>query len=190
MRIKVVKFGGSVITSKESDHNFNKEIVRRLASELPDNGQQCILVHGTGLVGKPPAEEFGYLESGFIPEVSNLLSLEIKIALRRLNLMFIDVLVKSSVKAIPIDTGAFFNESMDGVRDEQRLAWLGMLLEHGLTPVFYGDLVPVSNGGFKVFSSDVISLILSKALQLDKMLFLSDVDGVYRDSNEKKRFNF
>lgn len=185
MGLQIIKFGGSVITDQDADFLFNRETVRRLARELPDRGRGCILIHGTGHVGKPPAARFGYLESGHIPPSSHLVALEIKMALRRLNQMFVETMLASSIAAIPFDTASFFNEEMNSIRDEQRLSWLRMIVDQGLTPVFYGDLVPLASGGFQVFSSDVIALILSRTLRPERMLFLSDVPGVYGAADQK-----
>lgn len=183
MDLKIIKFGGSVITDRNSKELFNSQAVLHLGSELPDNGRNCILIHGTGQVGKPPASKYGYLETGHLPSEKNHIALKIKTQLRRLNQLFVDTMMASSILAYPLDTASFFNDRMGAVKSPQNLTWLKQLLNEGLTPVFYGDLVPFSGGGFKVFSSDVIALILCRALQPDRMLFLSNVPGVYRSGD-------
>ena len=181
MELNIVKFGGSVITDGTSANGLDRKTVRRLAEELPGRGRGCILIHGTGRVGKPPAIRYGYLESGHLPAERTPIALQIRADLRRLNQMFVETMLSASVAAIPLDAAAVFNARMDGFRDPPGPRRIGALLDRGLTPVFYGDMVPAAGGGFRVFSSDVIALILCRALRPEKMLFLSDVPGVYPD---------
>lgn len=179
MKHSIIKLGGSVITDMTSKNHFNKKNTLRLARELYPFSKGCILVHGTGHIGKPPAVKYGYVESGIIQKKDRLIALNIKSKIRQLNQFVIQTLISASIPAIPIDILWIYNESKDHFRNNGIEKFLLELLDNSIVPVFYGDLVPRADGSFKVISSDYIALILAKILHPENVLFLSDVSGVY-----------
>ncbi|MCB9352708.1 MAG: hypothetical protein H6573_35280 [Lewinellaceae bacterium] len=189
METNIIKFGGSVITDTSSKEHFNKKNTVRLARELYPHHKNCVLVHGTGHIGKPPAILYGYLESGVLLPSQYLAALNIKSALRRLNQRFVDVLLSENIPAIPIDILQFYGWPDFQLDLPKLIRALFQLLDRGLVPVFYGDLLPQSDGSFIVFSSDLITLILAKNLNPLKVIFLSDVEGVYADTESRGKAN-
>jgi isopentenyl phosphate kinase len=187
MNSNIIKFGGSVITDKKCKGFFNEKNTYRLAKELYPHSRGCILIHGTGLVGKPPAIKHGYLEDGVIPKGKSLLALNIRSELRQLNQLVVKTLLSVSIPVIPFDTSHYFNESMNSLRHKDLQHSLTHTIENGFVPTFYGDLMPRSNGSFKVFSSDTIALILARTLKPDKVLFLSSVKGVYPHQSDRSK---
>lgn len=186
MKFNIIKIGGSVITDRAHENGFNEEAMGRLAQELRPHQKGSIVVHGTGLVGKPPAVEHGYVDDGIIGSDRSLLALTIKSQLRELNQRVVATLLSARVPALPFDVAHCFNQSMDDLGPGGVGEMLRRTLECGLVPVFYGDLMPRSDGRFQVFSSDTIVLILARTFRPDQVLFLSNVDGVYarRSSGE------
>ena len=185
MNFNMIKFGGSVITSETCEGFFNEKNTYRLAKELLPHSRGCTLIHGTGLIGKPPAIRYGYLNDGIIPKSRSLLALKIRNELRQLNQRVVKTLLSASIPVIPFDNVHYFDESMSGLQYEGLRRSLIQTIENGFVPIFYGDLMPRSDGSFRVFSSDSIALILAKTLKPDKAIFLSDVKGVY--SNQSYR---
>jgi isopentenyl phosphate kinase len=52
-------------------------------------------------------------------------------------------------------------------------------LDQGLIPVLYGDLVPDLTLNFSICSADVSSAYLANVLNAERLLFGTDVDGIY-----------
>ncbi len=180
--MRIIKFGGSVITAATAPGRFNEQNTRRLASELAPHARDCVLVHGTGHVGKPPALEHGYVQSGLLSRAQALTALRIKAELQRLNQLFVEVLLSSSVQAMSFDVAECFNEAMTGLRRPGLRRRLLTTLHNGIVPVFSGDLMPLTGGGFRVFSSERIVLILAEALRPETVFFLTSAPGVYGES--------
>jgi isopentenyl phosphate kinase len=174
----IIKFGGSIVTSPSAPEFFWKENVRRLAEELAPHRHRSILLHGTGLVGKPHARKFNYLIERRMNPQQRLIALELRSNLRRLNNAVVSALVEAGIPAIPFDIIHCFDESMTNFRHTNIISELKNTIERGLTPVFYGDLMPAPDGSFRVFSSDAMCLILARALRPDNLIFLTDTDGV------------
>lgn len=179
MEINLVKIGGSVISRESSEDRFERATVQSIARQLHPFQKGLILVHGTGFVGKPPAITYGYYKSGHAAKEDYLAMLGIKDELRVLNHRFVRTMLEEDIPVMPFGISHMFTESMDCLKPgaEQEIK---DVLANGYVPVFYGDLIMCRDGSFRVFSSDVITFLLSRVFHPQHTVFLSDVDGVYR----------
>jgi len=185
--MRLIKFGGSVITRVDPTESFDAENLTRLASELNGLGHGTVLVHGTGHIGKPYAVEYGFLADGLISADQTNLIAEIKDALRNLNARVVEILVASGVPAFSASPALFFDSRMKDFRQDNLIRKLTDQLERKCVPVFYGDLMPLSDGQYQVFSSDRIMAILARRLSPRQVIFLTDVPGVFgRDEHGKR----
>jgi len=178
VKTRIIKFGGSIITDPDFDDGFHRPNIERLAAELQSCATGCIVVHGTGLVGKPPAHEYGYVDTGIIPRDQHLIASRIRRSLRHLNLQVVDCLLAAGISAVPMHV-ACFADTGHALRSDDLSVQLLSMLGQGCVPVFYGDLLRLADGRFRVFSSDTMALILVQAVQADEMLFLTRARGVY-----------
>ena len=179
----VIKLGGAVITSADDTDGLNKAVMKRLADELASLPARLVLVHGTGAVGKPPAIIHGFVGTGALAADRAQVACEIHHSLRNLNQAIVGNLLAAGLPAIGIDPGLLFNEQFDGWRAPASKAFLGDFLDQGLVPVLYGDMVPGSDGVFRVLSSDVIACLVGVELAADHLIFLSNVPGVFAKGN-------
>lgn len=187
--MRLIKFGGSVITRVDPTESFDAENLTRLASELKGlgRGHGMILVHGTGHIGKPYAVEHGFLADGLISADQTNLIAEIKGALRSLNARVVEILVTSGVPAFAASPALFFDSCMKDFRQDNLIRELTDQLEQKCVPVFFGDLMPLPDGRHQVFSSDRIMAILARRLLPRQVIFLTNVPGVFgRDEHGKR----
>ncbi len=180
MDVNLVKIGGSVISRASSPEKFEYSLVTELAEQLLPFKRGLMLVHGTGYVGKPPAITYGYYKTGKTQKKDSLAMVALKEELRLLNHRFVQTLVEKSLPAVPFAISQVFTPAMDSLRPgaEEEIC---LALKSGFVPVFYGDLIMCGDSCFRVFSSDVIILLLSEVFKPVNTVFLSDVDGVYRN---------
>lgn len=179
----VIKLGGAVITRSDDPAGLDQDVMQRLAGELATLSARMILVHGTGAVGKPPAIEHGFVGTAALPVDRAHLACDIHHRLRGLNQAVVASLLAAGIPAIGIDPGLLLNGDFNGWRASGCDAFLGDLLEHGVVPVVYGDMIPGPDGVFRVLSSDVIACRLAIELAADHLIFLSNVPGVFADGN-------
>ena len=184
--MSIIKFGGSVITDASQVDLYNSTNTRRLANELYPYFRGSVLIHGTGHVGKPPAIRYGYYKSGVIQRQDRLIAIQIRQELRLLNQRFLQTFISASIPVIPLDIVHFFEASMDRLVDPDACDRLLDLISNGLVPIFYGDLMPQTDGSFRVFSSDTMALVLAKTLAPENVFLLSDVNGLYADGPHKE----
>jgi isopentenyl phosphate kinase len=177
--LKIIKIGGSVLTGKHDFPSYDFKNTLRIAQELSKNHKECVLVHGTGSYGKPPAVNFGYNQKGIIDKDDKMLALDIKHSLRQLNQLVVQTLLDARVPAITFNIDHFVNKETLQIEIFNLEKSLSALVNQDILPVLYGDLISNTDGSYQVYSSDQIVLELAKIFKPKSVFFLSDVAGVF-----------
>lgn len=187
-RLIVIKLGGSLITDKESvTPKPRMRIIRRIASEsknLIKTGFQLILVNGAGSFGHPLANRY-QLQEGVRTEEQKLgYSLTVQ-SITDLNSLVVKELLRVGVPAISVPPHVLVKQS-EGKLVSFDETMIRDFLNRGFVPVLCGDAVLDEQRGGSILSADVIVPYLAQRLQAKKVVFLSDVDGVF-ESDPKFR---
>jgi len=183
-QVKVVKFGGSVITFKERPLTIRSDVIKYLVNEISQvikgfEDLKLILVHGGG--------SFGHYVVKECLKTSNVLTDECfsktTYTMTVLNVIIVRELINAGLQAISLPPHAVFLRDNNGVlRYDLRV--INECISRGIIPVLYGDVI-ISGNSYEVLSGDTISWILAKELSADELIFLTDVNGVY-DKDPKK----
>ena len=178
----LVKLGGSVITDKSRLKVFRGSSCARLARELNPAKSELALVHGAGSFGHIEAKKHS-LHRGFKKEAQLKHVAAVQRDVRELNLRVLEALIDGDIKAVSIPPAA--SATFDGGKikvfepDPFRV-----VLDLGLSPVTFGDVVPDESMGFSICSGDLMMEALAKAFEPAVVVFCADVDGVF-DSDPK-----
>lgn len=175
----LIKLGGSVITNKTKYMAFNRFHVSRLCEEIKRSGKEVIIVHGAGSFGHVVAKEHqlqnGYVDDSQIPGV-----VKVSFDMRQLNSKVMDELVDAGIDAVSIPTGSCFQmEDGELVGDTEILQ---KYVELGIMPVMFGDVVIDRKRRFGICSGDKIMEFLADLFAPERVIFVSDVDGLYEDN--------
>jgi isopentenyl phosphate kinase len=180
--LRVVKLGGSVITRKREVERVRAKTLARLAAEIASvRDTDLIVLHGAGSFGHPGAKRFGLAMPPTPGAAARLRARGAAIVaaeVRRLHLLVLRALVDAgaSPASVPMATHA--------TNREGRLASLDVgpfraALAGGRAPVSFGDVVPDEAWGSSILSADTIALEVTRTLHPDRVVFVSDVAGVY-----------
>lgn len=180
----IIKLGGSVLTGKSSSPSFDQSNTKRIIEELVPFYSKSIFIHGTGSYGKPPAIKYGYYKSGIISKKNRAVALKVKYSIRQLNKKVLDLFHLVNIPAMTFDINSYYDPQKDIINKNQLIDWLLELTNQDILPVFYGDLVLMENGDYRVLSSDEIVFALAKIIHPESVIFLSDVEGVFLDAQE------
>ncbi len=174
----LVKLGGSVITDKSRLRTFRRAACERLAGELrPALGEGLVVVHGAGSFGHIMAKRHE-LHKGFKRKSQLEHVAGVQRDVRELNLRVLEALMDKGVSAVsmpPAATSVFDAGEVSSFDPEP----YSNLLELGLTPVTFGDVVPDGSMGFSICSGDLMMLQLAKSFRPRLAVFCADVDGVF-----------
>lgn len=173
----LIKLGGSVITDKAQYRNFNKERVSRLCSEIKNSGQKVLVVLGAGSFGHVLSKQHN-LHNGFVSADQIPAAAMVQYDVRDLSQMVVKELIDAGIPAVSVPPGSCF--VMDNgqliANDTEAIERLYAL---GIMPVMAGDLVVDRTKGFGICSGDQLTEILAELFDIHKIVFVSDIDGLY-----------
>ena len=177
-KLTILKLGGSVITKKEKELTPNKRAITRLAKEIEQaKVKHLLLIHGGGSFGHPIAEKYhikeGYKDKyqilGFSKTHQNMIAL---------NEIVLNALIKRRIPAVSLQPSAFVTTDNGRIKFmETRI--IRKLLELGVTPVLYGDVILDSTLGFTILSGDQLATSLALKLGAERIIMGVDEDGIY-----------
>jgi len=186
----IVKLGGSVITKKsENKLEINQENLGRLCREIGDAKEETncslMVVHGAGPYGHFFAEKYR-LNEGYLGEESIKGMCETRHSMEKLNAAVVDSLNKAGVNAVA------FQPSAGGVMKNRKLVSfpleaLKKMLELGLTPVGYGDVLMDLKTGLNILSGDHLTPYLATQLKASRIVIATDVSGIFDGDPNKNR---
>jgi isopentenyl phosphate kinase len=179
--VVLVKLGGSLLTDKRKVDAFRSALARRLLREL-DGITDLVLVHGAGGFGHPHVKA-GNLGTGPFTAKRQAAAKRTTEALAEL-----EALVAAAAPAdmplaqIPLSNARRANGRLTGFP----LRHVKAALAAGEIPVLHGSLILDDGAGVSVLGGDEIMARLAKALKPTRVVFATDVDGVFdRDPREK-----
>jgi isopentenyl phosphate kinase len=177
----VVKLGGSVITRKQREERLRPKVLARLAEEIVAAETPMILLHGAGSFGHPGAVRFGLARAPATdagPHARSRGAAIVATEVRRLHLAVLQALVRAGGRpeSIPVSTHA---RNQGGRLAGFDPAPFRTALSAGRLPVSFGDVVPDGAWGSSILSADTIALALARELPVTRVLFVSDVPGVF-----------
>ncbi|MBE6522341.1 MAG: isopentenyl phosphate kinase family protein [Thermoplasmata archaeon] len=179
----LIKLGGSVITDKSEYKKFNREQTARLCAEIAASGKGVLVVHGAGSYGHVLSKQYqlqhGLQDFRQIPAVA-----QVQHDVRELSLNVVEEMIKVGMPAVSVPPGSCF------VMDNGRLIVdnpesIKALAHIGVMPVLFGDVVADRSKGFGICSGDQAMEALAKIFKPDRIVFVSDVDGLYTSDPKK-----
>lgn len=179
----LLKLGGSVITDKTQPFTARLEVIERLAGEiknaLDERGDDLRLIigHGAGSFGHEVAAKYQTHRGANRPD-SWLGFAEVAAAAAGLNNLVMSALRQAGVPAMKFQPSASTRS-----RGEQLMYFetfpIKEVLQHGLTPVVYGDVSVDANQGMSIVSTEKLFDNLARELSPDRIVLCGQVDGVY-----------
>lgn len=181
----VVKFGGSAITDKRCLETLREQNLTSAADVIREcvlRGLRCVVVHGAGSFGHHQAKEYnvnGGIQGteGEKERTRHGVCLT-RLSVTKLNHTVVRSLVDRQVSAIGLSSvGCWVTES--GEISRHCVTGITELLDKGFVPVLHGDCVMDVIKGCHILSGDVIIKTICQEADVKRVVFLSDVPGVF-----------
>ena len=195
-KISVVKYGGSAMSNEELQKNVIKDVTL-----LKLVGFKPIIVHGGGKAISRWVEKVGK-EPSFVNglRVTDEETMEIaEMVLGRVNKNLVTMVEELGVKAVGIsgkDGGLLKVEKK--YSDGKDIGFVGNITEVDpkviydlLEKDFLPIIAPIGlDENFQTYNinADDAACAIAKAVGADKLVFLTDIEGLYRDINDKSTF--
>jgi isopentenyl phosphate kinase len=183
-----VKFGGSLITEKNTPYTINYRALTRIVKELKETIErdpqlQLLVGHGGGSFPHPVADSFKTAE-GFVHATSVRGFALCQNAASTLNRIVVDLMVDYAIDAVSIQPSACCVTTEGKIADFFTQP-IEVAITDGLVPVVFGDCVFDTVKGCSIVSTEQIFSYLSGALQPSRVLVVGLVDGVYTADPQK-----
>lgn len=175
-----MKLGGSIITNKRSGKSIIKtRVIRRLAREVAhDLHSPLILLYGAGSFGHPLAHQ--YKLSGRSLSFDALAGMaKTTSAVRELGTTLADIFLEEGIPVVPLQTSSFVREQK-GRLIITNYSLIEDILSHGGIPSFGGDVIIADHRRTAIASADALASELVRHFHSQKLLFATDVSGVYK----------
>ncbi|HEV8289803.1 MAG TPA: isopentenyl phosphate kinase [Candidatus Norongarragalinales archaeon] len=186
----IVKVGGSVLTNKHGYEQVNTTALERVAGAIAKahSKHDVVLVIGVGSFGHPQVVKHG-INNGVFTREKMIGVADTRVAVTRLSQLVLQTLIKHGVPAICFPVVAIAESRNKRLR-AMFTPELQKILRAGFVPLLHGDMVFDSKLNASVLSGDQIVPFLAKKLHAKRMVFGTDVDGVFnadpkRDSSAK-----
>lgn len=184
--ITLIKFGGAVLTDKQTPCTINRDTMARLVRQLSSYSRglqgRVILGNGGGSFGHYYATEFDLTHGVDTPEKLTALCMG-KAGNAYLNGELIQSLLRNQIPACACPISSSFL-----AEGEHLEIWTQILLylEHSILPVVYGDMIYSDNEECQIISTEKIFLAFARTLlqnpdigyRVGKVIFCTDRGGV------------
>ena len=177
-RLTIIKLGGSVVTNKLKPLTFNYNSVDNIAKIIKNFDGPVMIVHGAGSFGHYYAKYYGVSDK---PTRSIKSVIKIRDSMQLLHSKIINVFQKNKLDTFSFSPIYMYNNN------KIPNSWKKILthsLSFGLIPTTFGDVL-LGSKGFYIISGDVIVLDLCRLLKPSRVVFASNIDGIYEDINDK-----
>lgn len=189
-KLLIIKLGGAVITHKDSPiPKARIDVIQKLSKQiraLVDLDYKIILVHGAGSFAHGIVKKYDLHHGMKTSEQEKAFKLAQE-SMLKLNKVVTDALTKVGLSSISLPPHTFITQE-SGKLKEFDPNLVSIHLKNKIIPVLFGDMVLDDSWGCSVLSGDTIVCYLGSKLKPEKVIFLSDVDGVF-DSDPRKNPN-
>jgi isopentenyl phosphate kinase len=176
----LVKLGGSVVTFKDKPLTANTEAIDRISKSLKMLDAPVIIVHGGGSFGHYWSVQYDMhtKASGYDAHGVSIVH-ESMIAL---NQVIINSMIRSGLNPYGLPPSVFTS----GQRPlAAKIRQLLSMARSKVTPVTFGDVVYVDRAKYSILSGDSLMTTLAKVLRPSRVIFATNVDGIYSDLESK-----
>lgn len=171
----LIKLGGSVVTVKSRYRTFRWKVTAEILRIISGIQDQVILVHGGGSFGHILAKQYG---------IPGEITAERREGYSKVHMDMLDLnhrickLVQSQIgPCVSIPPGVMMENLEESV---------SYYVGKKIIPVTFGDTIFRGNR-VEIISGDDIMFRIARKLSPEKVIFMSDVDGIY-SSNPKEDF--
>ena len=188
-KLTLVKLGGSLITDKTKPYTVRWDVLKRLAKEIAESWKsvkgKLIVGHGGGSFPHCSAKRYK-VHLGVINEESYKGIVFVQNDASKLNRIVVEALIEAGVNAVSVQPSACLI-CENGRIKEWYLEPLKNMLNLGLLPVPFGDVCLDRKMGCCIVSTEEILYYLAKNLDVERIILVGKVDGVFTGVPEKDK---
>ena len=188
--IILLKLGGSLLTDKNEPFSLRDNILESSLNQIIESKKSIILIHGGGSFGHPIAKKY-QISQGLNDSIKGQIMGLSKTheAMIKFNSIIIKKLLDKGCSAISVQPSSIFIQDFYEIIFKS-IDPIEKMLELGIIPVLYGDILLSWDSSFTILSGDQIILKLCEKIQkfkISKVIFGIEEDGIYIKDNGNEK---
>jgi isopentenyl phosphate kinase len=182
--LTLIKLGGSVVTFKEKPLTANIDAVDGISRTLAQLGVPVIIVHGGGSFGHYWSVKYDMHTKPANYDIHAVSVVhESMIAL---NQIIVNSMIRVGLNPYGIPPSALTTGHKPIVA---KIKDIYAMAHSKVIPVTFGDIVYVGGTKYSILSGDALMTILARVLRPLRIIFATNVDGVYKDRASRELVN-
>jgi isopentenyl phosphate kinase len=179
-KLILIKLGGSVVTFKDRPLSANTEAIDKISAVLGRINAPAIIVHGGGSFGHYWSVQFDMHTNParFDPQGIAIVH-ESMVAL---NQIIVNSMIKHGLNPYALQPSVFTSGHKPIL---SRIKNVLSMAKSNVLPVTFGDVVHFERSRYSILSGDAIMTILAQILKPSRVLFATNVDGIYSNLHSK-----
>ena len=187
--LTIIKLGGALLTDKKKPYTYREKVLESVCREIAEclsEGliQNLILLHGVGSYGHPPVLEYK-LHKGFLGHEQLLPLSKTQEGVATFRHIIVKELQNAGIPVCLMYPSSMITSEKMRMTD-YFLEPLKGFADIGMVPLLGGDILIDSAMGWSVGSGDQLAVIIAKELDAKRLLFASDVSGIYETDPKLK----
>lgn len=180
-KLALIKLGGSVVTFKDKPLATNPAAINAISRVLAQVDVPAIIVHGGGSFGHYRSMKYDMHTKPASYDAHGISIVhESMIAL---NQIIVNSMIRAGLNPYGIPPALFTT----GHRPiAAKINQVYAMARSRALPVTFGDVVHVGGTKYSILSGDALMTILAKVLRPSRVVFVTNVDGIYKDMDSKE----
>jgi len=185
--IFLLKLGGSLLTDKNKPFSLRGEVLENCINQIIESNKLIVLIHGGGSFGHPIAKKY-QISQGLNDSIKDQIIGLSKTheAMNKFNSIIINKILDKGNSAISVQPSSIFVQDFNEIIFKS-IDPIEKMLDLGIMPVLYGDIILSWDSSFTILSGDQIILKLCEKIQkykISKVIFAIEEDGIYIKDNK------
>ena len=175
--LTLIKLGGSVVTFKERPLAANIDAIDSISRALTQLGVPVIIVHGGGSFGHYWSVKYDMHTKSANYDIHGVSVVhESMIAL---NQIIVNSMIRMGLNPYGMLPSALTTGHEPIVA---KIKHIYTMAQSKVIPVTFGDVVHVEGTKYSILSGDALMTIMARVLRPLRIIFATNVDGIYKDS--------
>jgi isopentenyl phosphate kinase len=180
--LMLIKLGGSVVTFKDKPLTPNVDAIGGISHVLNQLKAPLVIVHGGGSFGHYWSVQYDMHTK---PDSYDARGISVvHESMVALNQIVVNSMLQEELHPLSLPPSVFTNAGHKPML--AKIKQIGTMAKSGVTPVTFGDVVHVHSTKYSILSGDAIMTLLAKVLRPAKVIFATNVDGIYKDMYNKE----
>lgn len=183
-KLALIKLGGSVVTFKDRPLSANAGAIDGISRILAQVDVPAIIVHGGGSFGHYWSVKYDMHTRPAAYDAHGVSV--VHESMMALNQIIVNSMIRAGLNPYGVPPSSF---TAGHKPIAAKIKQLYEMARSKVTPVTFGDLVHMQGSKYSILSGDAIMTIIVKMLKPSRVIFATNVDGIYRDMAGRELVN-